>query len=319
MIIWHIEGNGREVEIEVGPLTVLKGSHQKWFTLVRKINDFFNEKKSDVQIYEDTQLLHKQDWECIFIPFDASLELDKINTKSPLKILLDEMSDELTMIPSYYELISIWEELIEEVQFISHKLKRFDLKLDLANFELDFLKKHLTFQSMNQLMTPIEYKKLILQLCAERGMDKKRIIIVELPELYASKKELANFIGMVHDLLEVGTRFIIVTNSIAQVGNRNYIFNGRIINNAILENMKQIILSELPFYCQDAIYREVQQMVIDHVDKYGDGTLENAFTHNYQESVIAVLYVISKNLSIDLNLDLSKVSPNISKFLSSYS
>ncbi|WP_075980024.1 hypothetical protein [Bacillus massilinigeriensis] len=200
--MWNIIKEDVEWEIEVGPITILKGQHGLWYELIRMIDDFFSNKGSIVKIFEDTQLLNKKDWDCLFIPFDCHLLVDKITSKSPLKPLLEGVCEDLILSPAYNELLNIWEELREEVQFIKSKVEKYGLELQLESFDLEQLKSFLTFHTLKRNMTPIGYKKLMLDLFIDKNIEKKQLIIIELPELYSNNRECKKFcvIGYTYQL-----------------------------------------------------------------------------------------------------------------------
>ncbi|MBW8350709.1 hypothetical protein K0H71_14825 [Bacillus sp. IITD106] len=318
MIIWNVENEDEIYQMEIGPITILKGSHNQWFQLIRYIDDFFTNKNSNVKIYEDTQLIHKKDWECIFIPFDAHLELDKINSRSPLRFLVDEIMNELSLSPVYQELTNLWEEIIEEIHLIGEKLNKYNLRPHMNNLEIDHFKKHLVFHSIKQMM-PMEYKGLLLQLYADRLNDKKRLFIIELPELYSTEKQISDYFHMVNQLSRNGMRFIIVTNSEQIKGNINYIFDEVIINEALIENIKRKVLTEIPFYCDDELFNHAKEVLIRTVDNYNENSSKETNSHQQTDSIQVLLYVISYHLNMGLNLDLTDIPTNLYAFLKTYS
>ncbi|MFX0561212.1 hypothetical protein TEPIDINF_002683 [Tepidibacillus infernus] len=317
MIIWNIISEELECEVEVGPITVLKGSHELWFKLVRLIDDYFTNKNTEVQIYEDTQLLYKKDWECLFIPYDAHLQFDKINSKSPLKILLDEMSEELSYSPVYLELLSIWDELRDELDLVNTKIEKYGLTLKMESFGIDHLKDFLLFTATKNIMTPIEYKTMLLNLFADKLNDKKRLIIIELPELYANNTQFTEFINIVEQLSKMGIQFLIVTQKNLS-GNHNYVFDEKIINEALLENMKRKVFSEVPFICENDLYEEAKDHLLKVVDNFVFQNRKLGLSTIQNEAIIVLLYVMINHLNIRIPLDMSGISPNLQAFVKSY-
>lgn len=318
MIMWHIEVEGEEWEIEVGPVTILKNHHNFWFKLVRLIDDFFTNKSSEVQVYEDTQPLHKKDWECLFLPFDAHLQLDKVTAKSPLKSVLDEVCEELSLSPAFHELLEVWDELKEELQFVNRNLEKYNLSVNISSFEQDDLKSYLSFQSLHSMMTPIEYKKLLLRLFTDKVIEKKRLVIIELPELYANKDDFIELMSLINDLALKGIRFIIVTGERIE-GNSNFVFQEKIINEACIEMRKRRILSELPFVCDDEIFEEAKRILLQAVDNSFIFEEKELLLTNNDEAIVVILFVLIQQLNIAISLDTSGLPMNLNQFIKAYS
>lgn len=317
MITWNILKEEVEYELEVGQITVLKGSNLLWYRLVRFVEDYFTNKNSEVLIYEGMHQLNKKEWECYFIPYNAHLQLDKLNSKSPLKPILDEICNDLTFTPAYHELLDIWNEILEEIHFNHQKIEKYGLTMYLEPFSHENLKSFLYFKTIQRDMTPIDYKALLLRLSAERKLEKKRLIIVELPELYAESAQYRKFIEEVNEYSKMGITFILVTqNSIS--GNCNFSIHGKIVNHARLEMIKRKVQNELPFVCDDKLYNEARQFLLDAVDNFnisGDGVLQPGTS---SEAILVIIYSMIRHLNIGLTLDITGISPNLEKFIKSY-
>lgn len=144
MIMWQIKDSNIEYEIEIGPITILKGTKSIWFQLVRLIDDYFNNKNSSVQIVEDIQAVYKKDWDCYFIPFDTHLQFDKLTVKSPLKSLIDETFEQLSLNPIVKDLFEVWDSLNDELELISNKL--------INDYYLQILLQPITFDNLKKFM-----------------------------------------------------------------------------------------------------------------------------------------------------------------------
>lgn len=317
MKMWHIEKDNIERAIDVGPVTILKGSHSEWYKIARAIDDFFNNKKTEVVICEDTQLLHPKDWECLFIPFDAHVQLDKLNSKSPLKILLEDICNELSMSPIYHELQDVWENLREEIKLVQSKLNHYELSLEIKDFQLENLKDFLFFYPMNKMMTPVQFKKLLLKVFTNKKMEKKRLIILELPEIYANLLEKTDLKNEVECLSKKGNQFIIVTQENYQ-GNINFILNEIVINGAMIEEIKRKVLNEVPFYCEEQLFEEAKKRLFEIVDNSPLFSDSIELSTTYTEKLDVLLFVIAKQLGIKVKVDVSGISPNLVAYIKSY-
>ncbi len=317
MKLWHIKENNRELEIDVGSITILRGSHSTWYKLIRSIEDYFINRNSEVSILEDTQLLHKKDWECLFIPFDASLDLNKITTKSPLKHLLDEVSNEIALTPIFSELITIWDEMNEELEFVKRKFEKYDIDINLKEFDIDDLKSFIEFKT-KQMLTPIEYKKLLLTLFTDKYPEKKRLVIIELPELYAEETRLLELISDIVSLSNKGTSFIIVTTSDLFNGNANYIFSDHVLNDAKVMLVKRKVINELPFYCDNDLFERAKSKLLDYVDNSIKSNEKTPLSTDQDEMLITTIFLLAYHLNIKVNLDISVLSQNMKAFSNSY-
>jgi hypothetical protein len=318
MKIWHIENENFKWEIQVGAITILKGSQSMWFNLVRCIDDYFSNKNSTIKIFEDTQLLHKKDWECLFIPFDANLQIDKLTAKSPLKSLMEDVCEKLSLSPAFHGLVDVWEELMEEVQFSSTQIEKYGLGLQVELLGVDHLKDFMSFKSLKGMMTPIEYKKLLLNLFVDKTIEKKRLIIIELPELYAEEYQFQELMNLVNQLSKTGIQILIVTQHQIK-GNCNYAYDDQIINEARLENLKRKVLGELPFVCEEILYENAKNQLLKAVDNLGFTFENREILTSENEAQRVILFLLVHHLNIKLNLETKGFPPNIIQFLKSVS
>lgn len=262
-------------------------------------------------------MLHKKDWECLFIPFDAHLQIDKLNAKSPLRGILEEVCEELSLSPVYIELLDIWEELSDEVQFSNHKIDKYGLGLQLKPFELEYLNAYLSFTTKKQMMTPVEYKKLLLNLFNDKVMEKKRLVIIELPELYAEDFQFKEFISIMDQLSSKGIHFIIVTQR-EVTGNCNYVFGEKILNEACIENLKRKILSEVPFICENELFEKAKQQLLQAVDNSIFNGEKQVLSRQHNEATVVLLFLMIHHLNIRIDLETKGIFSSLDKFIKSY-
>ncbi|WAA09862.1 hypothetical protein [Fervidibacillus albus] len=320
MILWEIrEEDTFDLEIEIENITVLKGSNNIWFRLVRLVDDFFNNKGSIVTIMEDTQIIHKSDWECLFVPFDAHIQLDKLSTKSPLKSLWEEAAEELYNHTIFNELNDIWDVLREEVELISkRKVEKYGLKLTVDDFSYNHLKKFIGFSSIKNYTTPFDFKLMLIKLFANKSVNKRKLVIVEYPELYTDQNEFQEFTSFVQSLAEKGLQFIIVSNeNLPFYGSKNYFLQNVVINQAKIEMVKRKVMNDLPFVVDHHDFAHVQKQFFELVDK-----LSNSVTHQPlstgDDVTLTIFYVLSHHLGLNLNIDKSQVSNDLYKFFQSF-
>lgn len=316
MNLWKITDGSTEWEIEVDTITVLKDSNLIWYKLIRLIDDYFTNKQSNVKIVEGEQIIQKKDWECHFIPFDAHLQVDKLKVKSPLNPLMDELCEDIVASPAYQELLSVWSELNEELQFANRKLDKYKLSLQLEAFDSKKMKQSLFFQPLEPFMSPNDYKLLFLKLLSERAMNKKTLIIIELPELYADVGAINQFMEHISQLSKIGYRFIIVTQkNLGQTS--NYLFENQIIHKASLKMMKRKVQSQLPFVCEEDLYEEVEDQILELVDNCNFKSEILPTLSEMEQAKKVVLYTVFNHLDIPLNLDVTGFTPNLRSYIES--
>lgn len=318
MKIWNINRESFNSSIEIDDLTVLKKHDLSWYHLIREVDNFFNNNSSEVKIYEDTQLINKKDWACYFIPFDAQVHLDKITSKSPLREVQDNVSEQLTYSPFFNELLDIWDELNGEMQLVNENLKKLGVSASLKEFDIKNFKSFITFEPLSKNMSPIEYKQLLLNIALNSEMDKKVLFIIELPELYTSTSQLEKFRQIVDKAINKGCSFLIVTNESSFEGSINYTYQDVIINNAVLEQMKFKVMKELPFYCSENMYKQAKSLLFSLVDNSVSMKEIKVQTGKNYGAVVTIINVLMYNLNVEFTHDLAGVEPNLKMFIESY-
>lgn len=232
--------------------------------------------------------------------------------------MLEDLCGELMLSPTYVTLGEVWEELKDELEIINKKVENLGISLQLYSFEIENLKSFLYFNAQQDWMTPIEYKNLLLKLFIERKMEKKRLIIIELPELYSNYSEYSESIKLINNISKNGTRFIIVTDRTDLIGNVNYYYDGKIINESLIEGIKPKVLAEVPFFCEEKIYNHAKQYLIQSVDNSVNKSGKIVINSKLDEAVATVLFVMLHQLNIPSSLDITGFSLNIRNFIKSY-
>lgn len=145
-------------------------------------------------------------------------------------------------------------------------------------------------------------------------IDKIRLVIIELPELYAEASSYNELIGIINQLAVEGTHFIIVTKQNELIGNRNFLYDGKVVNEVSIENIKRKVISSVPFYCEDTLFNKVKMYILNTVDNDDFSVKENPYVKN-NEAFLVVIYTIAHHLNIDLNLDVYGLSDNLDKYI----
>lgn len=317
MKIWNVKDQSAEHEIEMGEITVLNGQHIQWHNLIRSIDNYFNTRQSQIQLYEDNLPVNKKDWQCFMIPFDAEVQLNKITAKSPLKEVQSNISEQIAYSGFFQELQEVWDQLNDELQLINKQMASWGLTSILRPFEEkdinDFIKFHATD---NSSLSPIAIKILLLNLILKRPFDKKTLIIIELPDLYANKEELTVLHQLMEKAIQKGYQFLIVSHEINQ-GVLNYYYEGTIINDVLLEKMKSKVQQEVPFHCSDELYEKAKNTFIQLVDN--SISKESLMKQNKNNGpIITIIHIIMYNLNIGSLHSVVGLESNLMKFIADY-
>lgn len=316
MNIWTIVTPEREFEIEVSKSTLLFNQHFEWKQLTNSINSYFNVRNSNVGVFEDGVPLNKSDWKCFFIPFDASIQLSKITASSPLKEIQYNLTEQLILSPLYDELLEIWEQLDGELDFVNQKFKKWQIQAKLNSIDEKMLSQFINFRSTSgRELKPLEIKELLINIIIENSLEKKTLIIVELPELFATEKELEKFNVLVNDAVNKGFQFMFISNR-KSFGVRNFIYKEKIIHTARLEQIKEKICHEVPFYCPKELYDKAKEYLLQLVDNsISEDELLQLSGENFG-SIITIIHVMMYNLDMEPIHIPQRLEPNLKKFIS---
>ncbi|WP_432363184.1 hypothetical protein [Sporosarcina sp. UB5] len=301
--------------MEIGDCTILSGHHVLWYEIVRLIDDYFNSRSSSVQIEEDAVPLQKKDWNCYFIPFDARIQMDKLTAKSPLNDVITECITSLSNSPVFLELLDVWRELQEEVFFVNELLNKYKIKAEVNDFLESDLKSFITLVSTMPIMSPIEFKLLLLRLIGEQGLNKRTLIIIELPEIFSGTEELLQLQEYIDKMIKRGISFLIVTSVLKIKGRRNYCLNGQIINEASLLMVKRNVMAEVPYGAEDEYFDIAKNAVLQAVDNHSNNMVDEDIISGYEQPIRIIAYLMLKALNIRQTIDLKGFPPNISKFI----
>ncbi|MGM8216806.1 hypothetical protein ACLIA0_14815 [Bacillaceae bacterium W0354] len=316
MKIWSIVTPEKEYEIEVADSTLLYGQHLFWNQLIRHVDDFFNNRNSQVEIFEGSLPINNKDWRCFFIPYDANVQLSKIKSNSPLKDVQNAITEQLTHSPLFQELLDIWSELDGEFEFINQRLRKWGIQGNLSAINEKDLANFVSFNPVyGSNLSPLDVKKLLLNIVLEKPMDKKTLIIVELPELFASEKELWEFKDMVDKAIAIGYQFLFVSQN-KNYGIGNFYYKKRIINSALFEEMKRKVCNEVPFYCSESLYEQAKKIFLRLVDNsISEEEILKLSGANYG-MIVTIIHVMMYNLNMETIQVPQGLEPNLKKFIS---
>lgn len=315
MKIWSIVTADNELEIEVSNCTLLYNQQMVWNRLIRQVDEFFNSRNSSIEMFEGGLPINKKDWNCFFIPFDAEVQLSKITANSPLKDIQSDIINQLMYSPVFQELTEVWEQLADELGFTNQQLGKWGIRARLHPFTDKAISNHVSFDPLENNLSPIEVKTLLLNLILERSMEKKTLIIIELPELFASESELQELKVTVDKAAAKGYKFLFVSRD-KRFGVTNYYFKGKVIHTALLEQIKSKVRNEVPFYCSEDQYEQAKEILLNLVDNSNSEEEIGRLVSENRGVIVTIIYVIMYNLDIEVIQVPQGIEPNLHKFIS---
>lgn len=318
MRVWNIQCAETEYEIDFGSCTILKGQHFIWHSVIRSIDNFFNQRGSPVIITEDAIPINKKDWKCFFIPFDCKIETEKITAKSPLNSPLADFVSEIALSPSFLELQDVWEEIQEESDFANRILQPFDLRAEVRSFEEADLKSFIQLKSSFQSVLPVNDKMTFLQLIQNEPMDKQILVLMELPEIYSTEQQLEQMIDKINSMRAKGVYFVIVTSGLAVTARKNFIVKNQVVNESAISCLKRQLIVEAPCGIEEEQFYEAKNKLLRIVDNCSETVLFEQIEQEQDSICRLLMYMILRKLGIQGSVDTKGFPGNISSFLTKY-
>lgn len=317
MIIWSIKTENNEVELQLDKTTLLVGEHDGWYHIIRDIEKFFNSRNSNIEIYEDTQLLNQKDWDVLWIPFDTHLQFNKILAKSPVMPVLNDILEILELSPFYQNILEAFEELKEEQIIINNQIKKYDLQVSIRDFNISDMKEFIQLNPCIEKSSPIFSKQLLIDLFSEKIRQKRTLIILELPELFANSEQLIHLRNKLLQLTYQGVMVIILTNNSIFEGQKNFYIDKQIINDVVFDKLFFEIYKNAPFVINKNMYERAVSFVKQIVDNYPHSFEIQNKIDSYPQDIAALILIIKQHLFPSLNLTKPDFPMNIQNFLKS--
>lgn len=315
MITWTIRTEKKEIEIQLGKTTLFLGEHESWYYIIRDIEQFFTNKNSNIEIYEDTQLLTPKDWDVLWIPYDAHLQLDKILAKSPLMPVMNNILQFLEYSPFYQNIVEGFEELKEEQVIINQLIQNYDLQVELRDFTLNDMKGFIQLNTCAEKSSPVDTKQLLLNLFSEKVRERKTLILIELPELFANFNQLIKFRDKLLHLNSQGVMVIILTNHTIFQGQKNYMINEQIINDILFQKLFKEIKSIAPFVFDKLEYNKAVDYIKMIVDNYPHSLQNQNEIDCYPQDIATLILMIKQRVIPSFKIVEPKFPINIQNFL----
>lgn len=317
MNVWNIQYDDQEFQLSISNCTILFNSSPDWYEIIRKISDYFNSRVNDIFIAEGDLVITKKDWHCYFIPFDSDLNMDKINSKSPLINILNDTVNYLDRSPVYAALQEVWGELQEEMFFVNESFMKYDVRANIKDIKSENIGKFVQLESTQRQFGPSECKLLHLRLINDMPIGKKTLVIIELPELYSNTDNIKEMLALIRDMLKKGIKFIIVTGERKFPGIKNYILEEVIINEYKVESLRERVINEVPFLVEREDFTRAKELFLMDVDNLVNGNDRSDFK-SIDIRIRVLIFMLFKRLELKGNIELTGLPVNIERFIYNY-
>ncbi|WP_225744531.1 hypothetical protein [Marinilactibacillus sp. Marseille-P9653] len=289
---WHIQSNTISFTLLIDQITILKGSLKDWKENLSTLQSYFGHGKTDILLLENQTLIPKQDYNFYSISFSEQfISTDLLEIKKELK---QAFSVQLQLSPFYKQFVEIWDDLVEEVEFLNtHSSIPYDFALT------PFKDKLISDQiNSNEIVSKniITLQDLIngVELIENSSKDKLNIFAIIYPETILNSKELEEFTDYLKNHKKY-TRFMILTEQ-QKVLSDNTFYKKQIINRLKFINTKQLLIDTLPFEFEEDLFFRAVNWSMSLVDKYRDETviLANNTVDNFKNFIyIFTLFILT--------------------------
>lgn len=266
---WHIQKQNEKRSLLVDHITTLKGSIKDWKEIIYSFQSYFSHKQTPYSFYENKTLLPRNDFSTFILSFSKHFKTSDLNKE--LKTLKQQFISQLQLSPFYKQLITSWEELVEEVEFLnesSSTLNEYQLNPFSRNIVQSQLsmkeKSKISLQNLDSLLASINMlEKLFTQ--------SKKIIFIIHPEKKLSKEELINLYSFLCSKESHIQFFIISENDFSS--NLNISYNDKIINQLTCKQHMNELEYILPVVFNEQVYLKNEYHFLKTVDNFRHKTV----------------------------------------------
>lgn len=313
---WTIKTDQEEYRVLlVNPLTIFKGTEDSWAFLLEDFTNFFDSSKSSaIQIIEDQTPLAKRDFRFyIFSPEDSS----NTSFESAIQYHKKRFLDLLEFSPFYVALTESWEELSEEVEFLSQSQSSSSLHFSLTPINKEWIENRIVASTANSRLSVSKVDQVLLQLDAIVGSayDKKLIIAIQLPLSFFTEVEQAKFLEKLRSDKR-GILYLLFCEDSSFKG-ENVLYKNSIHNYLKCYEVRNDLRKKLPFEWDGEKFDQAANLYVSLVDKYREETvfLNEASVDNAE--VFVYVYSLFLLTYTPVIVDSSIFSPHLQKYFDS--
>lgn len=265
---WHITDSNQTDTLLTDKVTLLKGSLEKWNSIIESLSMYFSNKSSKIEVKENQTLLPKQDYQFYILSFSEQMiskGFDKVVTQ-----IQTEFFGFLQLSPFYKQLVDSWEELMEEVELISNDPNFSPLPFRLQPFNNDMVKKSLSIDSVKQDNLS-SLNQLLLKIKLMERVTKRTIFCLIYPENQLTISELQQLDNYLQSTSSSSQYFILSNYHFNAV--QNILYKNRIVNIHSCVLQKDKLQDILPIHWEDHLFSQACNWYINLVDNFQEKTV----------------------------------------------
>lgn len=267
---WHIKQNQEVYTLLIDQVTILKGDISDWKTIIDSLQAYFDRSPSEIKLFENETLIAKQDFHLSTISFKE--EIKSTNTKDIEKMIHTQFISQLELSPFYKQFIDLWEDLLEEVDFLNSVNEPSPLSFQLEGFKKKIVTDHLkSSHSKNLHSNGLDSLISQIELIEFATKNKKKIIVIVYPEIVLNEKELLGLSLYLQNKRSSSSYFIVTKVHVNGV--KNIYHNEKIVNELVLQKIKSYFKEVIPFPFEDEVYEKASHWYIKLVDNFHSETV----------------------------------------------
>lgn len=312
---WNIRNPKGQYRFLINDFSFFKGGTEEWRFLLDDLDRYFNHKNGhqNTYVYEDQILLAKNDFH--FIMFDIA-ESQKFIEEQTLQHYKKSFLNLIEFSPFYRILVDSWEELQEEIDFLSENQSSSFAKFSLSPFHKEVIAKNLQLTvDIRENASKIEKNLFALETLISSLSDKRIIIAIIIPTTYYSKEEYELFVSQLKKRKNGCYYFIFCEFTEDPI--RNVLSNHSIYNVSTVQAVREQLKKSLPILWTEETFNKAANLYVSLVDKFAGNLpfLSLSSVDNLEEfTYLYSLFILS---DIPVIVDLTGIPPRLQNYFDS--
>jgi len=262
---WTVKKQTNAYSFLTDRVTLFKGEIDEWKNEIDDIKNYFYNNTNN--IYEGNKKIVTQDYELSILSYSDFIEAK--GYKNSKKKVEELFLSYLELSPFYKQLIDSWEDLQEEVSFLTNEMN-VPLSIELNNFSKNIVKNNLQVQE--KIETSIDIILNEIRLIKSFIRNKNHIFLIIAPENLLTSNEISK---LDHFISKQKDQFLICSNS-NFTATTNIKHREQILNELTLTHLKNEIQDLLPFPWVDNSFNKSIPLFIELVDNSNNETVNLA-------------------------------------------
>lgn len=288
---WHIQSSTISTTLLIEQVTILKGSIKDWRERLITLQSYFDHRQTNIILKEDQTLVSKQDYNFSSISFSNLFDsTDLLKIKRQLK---QQFLTQLQLSPFYKQLVEVWDDLIEEIEFLNSTPSSVSYDFELLPFKDKIVSDQLTSDEIGTLnLNTLQDLIKAIKLIEEASKDKLNIISIVYPETILTTGELEQFIRYLKSH-SIYTQFILLTDHSSILGD-NILYKNQVVSKLLFNNIRPLLIDILPFEFEEEVFTQAVNWSMSLVDKYPNETIVLSYSSvdNFKKFIYAFTLLI---------------------------